>query len=70
MWGCSPDVGESSGERGPDKLTGVGMLEFELMEDVRSCLDGICTGTGGTCIVALLGADSVAMLLKYWVSGR
>lgn len=27
-------------------LTGVGMLEFELIDDVRSCLTAIC----GSCI--------------------
>ena len=30
----SPTVGE----RGPDMLTGVGIFELELTEDVRSCL--------------------------------
>jgi hypothetical protein len=36
----SPDIGESSGDRGPDMLTGVGILEFELIEDVLSCFIG------------------------------
>jgi hypothetical protein len=43
--GPSPVVGDSKGDRGPDMLTGVGMLELEAMEDVRSCLMGTC-GTG------------------------
>lgn len=41
MFDRSADVGDSRGERGPDMLTGVGMLELEAMEDVRSCLIGI-----------------------------
>jgi hypothetical protein len=49
--GRSPDVGESMGDRGPDMLTGVGILEFELMEEVRSCFIGI----RATCIDALSG---------------
>lgn len=40
MCGRSPDIGESSGDRGPDMLTGVGILEFELIEDVLSCFIG------------------------------
>jgi hypothetical protein len=41
----SPDVGDIRGDRGPDKLVGVGIL-FEVMEEVRSCFTAIC----GTCI--------------------
>jgi hypothetical protein len=45
------DVGDSIGDRGPDMLTGVGMFEFEVMDDVRSCLIGTCA----TCIVVVSG---------------
>jgi hypothetical protein len=45
------DVGDSIGDRCPDMLTGVGMLEFELMDDVRSCLIGTCA----TCTVVVSG---------------
>jgi hypothetical protein len=47
-------VGDSKGDRGPDKLTGVGISVFELIEVVRSCL---C----GTCIVVSEGSASVMM---------
>jgi hypothetical protein len=51
MCGRSPDVGDGRGDRGPDMLTGVGMLEFDAMEEVRSCL----IETGGTCTAVLSG---------------
>jgi hypothetical protein len=42
MCGCSLEVGDSIGDRGPDMLTGVGKLEFEAIDEVRSCLIGRC----------------------------
>jgi len=50
MCGRSPDVGESIGDRAPDMLVGVGILELELTDDFRSCLIAIC----GTCMEALI----------------
>jgi hypothetical protein len=41
MCGRSPDVGDGRGDRGPDMLTGVGMLEFDAMEEFRSCFTAI-----------------------------
>lgn len=51
MCGRSPDVGENRGDRGPDMLTGVGMLELEVIDEVRSCF----TGIWGSCIGAASG---------------
>jgi len=45
MWPCELEmeglrspIGDSRGDRGLDMLTGVGIFELELTEDVRSCL--------------------------------
>jgi hypothetical protein len=57
--GRSLDVGDGRGDRGPDMLTGVGILEFEAIEEVRSCF----TGMWGTCTAVVSGGICDVMLL-------
>jgi hypothetical protein len=64
--GRSPDVGESIGDRAPDMLVGVGILEFEMTDDFRSCLIAIF----GTCMEVLIGSGVIweSMVYVEWKS--
>jgi hypothetical protein len=39
--GRSPGVGERRGDRGPDMLIGVALLELEAIEEFHSCFTSV-----------------------------
>jgi len=60
MGGRSPAVGDGSGDRGPDMLMGVRILETEAMDEVRSCLIGFWGGW-----IAVVSGDIWELMMLY-----
>jgi hypothetical protein len=58
--GRSPAVGDGKGDRGPDMLMGVRILETDAIDEVRSCLIGFC-GTG----IAVVSGDIWEPMMLY-----